>query len=76
MTLVTSLYSDDQDTVESFAAGASAWTGRLYLGSRKMADQAPGSGVALPQSIHGGPGRAGGGEELGGMRGITLHLSS
>ncbi len=72
-TLVTSLYCDDQSFVESFTAGSGAYTGRLYLGSRKMADQAPGSGVALPQSLHGGPGRAGGGEELGGLRGIAIY---
>ena len=72
-TLVTSLYCDDQEFVESFTAETGAFTGRLYLGSKKMADQAPGSGVALPQSLHGGPGRAGGGEELGGLRGIALY---
>ncbi len=72
-TLVTSLYCDDQAFVESFTAGTGPYTGRLYLGSKKMAEQAPGSGVALPQSLHGGPGRAGGGEELGGLRGIALY---
>ncbi len=38
-----------------------------------MISQAPGSGVALPQSLHGGPGRAGGGEELGGIRALDLY---
>ena len=43
--------------------GIGAWHGRLYLGSGKMADQSLGSGTVLPASVHGGPGRAGGGEE-------------
>jgi oxepin-CoA hydrolase/3-oxo-5,6-dehydrosuberyl-CoA semialdehyde dehydrogenase len=73
-TLVTSLYSDDDAWVGAYlAAGGGAHTGRLYLGSEKMAEQAPGSGVALPQSLHGGPGRAGGGEELGGLRALDLY---
>lgn len=73
-TLVTSIYSDDEAWTTEFVQASAAWTGRLYLGSEKMAEQAPGSGVALPQSLHGGPGRAGGGEELGGARGLELYL--
>ncbi len=72
--LVTSLYSDDQAWVKELLPGAGAWSGRLYLGSAKMAEQAPSSGVALPQSMHGGPGRAGGGAELGALRGLDLYL--
>jgi oxepin-CoA hydrolase/3-oxo-5,6-dehydrosuberyl-CoA semialdehyde dehydrogenase len=73
-TLVTSLYSDDDAYVGTFLTqGGGAQTGRLYLGSEKMAEQAPGSGVALPQSLHGGPGRAGGGEELGALRALNLY---
>lgn len=71
--LVTSLYSDDGEAVAGFLGRGGAACGRLYLGSKKMADQAPGSGVALPQSLHGGPGRAGGGEELGGERALSLY---
>lgn len=51
-----------------------AATGRLYVGSEESAAEAPGSGVALPQNLHGGPGRAGGGEELGGLIGVQLYL--
>lgn len=71
--LVTSLYTDDQAEAESFLAAAGAFTGRLYVGSAKVAEQMPGSGVALPQSQHGGPGRAGGGAELGGLRALELY---
>ena len=44
-----------------------------HLGSAKVADLAMGSGMALPTLVHGGPGRAGGGEELGGLRGLRLY---
>jgi len=72
--LVSSAYSDDRDWVASFVGGASAWAGRLYLGSAKMAAQSPGPGTVLPSLAHGGPGRAGGGEELGGERGLHVYM--
>ncbi len=73
-TLVTSLYSNDLEFIERFVAAGGCYTGRIYLGSEKMAAQAPGSGLALPQSQHGGPGRAGGGAELGGLDGLRLYM--
>jgi 3,4-dehydroadipyl-CoA semialdehyde dehydrogenase len=72
--LVSSAYSDDRDWVAAFVAAATPWAGRLYLGSSKMAAQSPGPGTALPQLLHGGPGRAGGGVELGGERGLHLYM--
>jgi oxepin-CoA hydrolase/3-oxo-5,6-dehydrosuberyl-CoA semialdehyde dehydrogenase len=72
--LVSSAYSDDRDWVMRFVPEAAGWNGRLYLGSAKMAAQSPGPGTALPQLLHGGPGRAGGGEELGGKRGMERYL--
>jgi 3,4-dehydroadipyl-CoA semialdehyde dehydrogenase len=39
----------------------------------KIAEQTVGPGTVLPHSIHGGPGRAGGGEELGGLRGLSFY---
>jgi len=71
--LVTSLYGDDDGWMASYLEEGGAHSGRLYLGSQKMAEQAPGSGIALPQSLHGGPGRAGGGAELGGLRALELY---
>jgi oxepin-CoA hydrolase/3-oxo-5,6-dehydrosuberyl-CoA semialdehyde dehydrogenase len=73
-TLVTSVYSDDEAWVADLVAGCGATTGRFYIGSSASASEAPGSGVALPQTQHGGPGRAGGGEELGGLGGVRLYL--
>jgi 3,4-dehydroadipyl-CoA semialdehyde dehydrogenase len=72
--LVSSAYSDDRDWVAKFVGGAGAWAGRLYLGSSKMAAQSPGPGTVLPSLVHGGPGRAGGGEELGGERGLHGYM--
>jgi oxepin-CoA hydrolase/3-oxo-5,6-dehydrosuberyl-CoA semialdehyde dehydrogenase len=72
--LVCSVYSDEEPWLAEFIPHAGAWNGRLYLGSEKMAEQAMGSGLALPQSKHGGPGRAGCGEELGGLRGLSLYM--
>ena len=73
-TLVTSVYSDDSAWIGELLDRGGSSTGRLYVGSEESAAEAPGSGVALPQSLHGGPGRAGGGEELGGLIGVQLYL--
>jgi oxepin-CoA hydrolase/3-oxo-5,6-dehydrosuberyl-CoA semialdehyde dehydrogenase len=73
-TLVTSVYSDDSVWLGHFIGQVGSVTGRVYIGSQGSADVAPGSGAALPQSNHGGPGRAGGGEELGGLQGVRLYL--
>lgn len=73
-TLVTSVYSDDPVWRRSFLTHGGATTGRLYLGSEESAGDAFGSGAALPGSLHGGPGRAGGGEELGGLVGVTRYM--
>ncbi|MFT3700622.1 MAG: 3,4-dehydroadipyl-CoA semialdehyde dehydrogenase [Kofleriaceae bacterium] len=72
--LVSSAYSDDRDWVASFVTAAAPWAGRLFLGSSKMAAQSPGPGTVLPSLVHGGPGRAGGGEELGGVRGLQFYM--
>ncbi len=73
-TLVTSVYSDDAGWVGDFLANGGGAAGRVYVGSESSAADAPGSGAALPQALHGGPGRAGGGEELGGLVGVKLYL--
>ena len=73
-TLVTSLYSDDLDWSRQFVHLVGSSTGRIYVGSEDMVSDAPGSGAALPQMMHGGPGRSGGGAELGGWRGVKLYM--
>jgi 3,4-dehydroadipyl-CoA semialdehyde dehydrogenase len=71
--LVSSVYSDDRAFVTEMIIGIAPFHGRLMLGSEKIADQTPGPGTVLPQLVHGGPGRAGGGEELGGVRGLAFY---
>jgi 3,4-dehydroadipyl-CoA semialdehyde dehydrogenase len=73
-TLVTSVYSDDAGWIGDFLARGASSTGRVYVGSQASVGETPGSGAALPQTLHGGPGRAGGGEELGGLVGLRLYL--
>jgi oxepin-CoA hydrolase/3-oxo-5,6-dehydrosuberyl-CoA semialdehyde dehydrogenase len=72
--LVTSVYSDDKAFTRTMVLGIAPFHGRLVLGSSKVAGQALPPGMALPQLIHGGPGRAGGGEELGARRGMTFYM--
>jgi oxepin-CoA hydrolase/3-oxo-5,6-dehydrosuberyl-CoA semialdehyde dehydrogenase len=50
------------------------WHGRLLVLDRDDAAESTGHGSPLPALVHGGPGRAGGGEEMGGMRGVTHHM--
>ena len=71
--LVASVFGDDRDFVRAMILEIGAWHGRLYLGSANMAAQSPGPGTVLPGTVHGGPGRAGGGEELGQFRGMALY---
>jgi oxepin-CoA hydrolase/3-oxo-5,6-dehydrosuberyl-CoA semialdehyde dehydrogenase len=73
-TLVTSIYGDDRAQVAELVGRIAPYTGRLLLGSAKIAGQSTPPGMVLPQLVHGGPGRAGGGEELGGPRGLAFYL--
>jgi oxepin-CoA hydrolase/3-oxo-5,6-dehydrosuberyl-CoA semialdehyde dehydrogenase len=72
--LVSSVYSDERAFLGEMALGLAPYHGRLFLGSSKLAGHAVGPGTVLPQMVHGGPGRAGGGEELGGARGLGFYL--
>jgi 3,4-dehydroadipyl-CoA semialdehyde dehydrogenase len=71
--LVASVYTDERDWAQAAILGLAPWNGRIYLGSAKMAAQSLGPGTVLAPLVHGGPGRAGGGEELGGLRGMALY---
>ena len=72
--LVSSVYTDDRAYARDLVLALAPHHGRLTLGSAKIADSSPGPGTVLPQLVHGGPGRAGGGEELGGIRGLDFYL--
>ena len=71
--LVCSLYSNDSAWATTAITGLAPWHGRIHWGSHKVVDQSPGPGTVLPNLIHGGPGKAGGGQELGGLRGLSFY---
>ncbi len=68
--LVASLFSHDPDVVFEVAMGIGAYHGRLVVIDRSSAEESTGHGSPLPHMKHGGPGRAGGGEEQGGIRAV------
>jgi len=72
--LVSSVYSDDRDFIQSVVLGIAPAHGRVTIGSAKIAGQAIPPGTVMPSLTHGGPGRAGGGEELGGQRGLAFYM--
>ncbi len=72
--LVGSVYSYDQSFVRDVVLGAAAHHGRMIVIDRDDARSSTGHGSPLPLLVHGGPGRAGGGEELGGIRGVLHYM--
>jgi 3,4-dehydroadipyl-CoA semialdehyde dehydrogenase len=68
--LVSSLYSDDPEFIAAAALELASSHGRIHAISPRVATTHTGHGTVMPVSIHGGPGRAGGGEELGGLRAL------
>ncbi len=72
--LVASVITHDPQVARDVALGAGAFHGRLYFNNRDSAAEATGHGSPLPHMVHGGPGRAGGGEELGGIRGVMHYM--
>jgi 3,4-dehydroadipyl-CoA semialdehyde dehydrogenase len=71
--LVCSLYGDDRRALGEAVEALMPWHGRIVVVDSKIADKSVGPGTVLPNLLHGGPGRAGGGEELGGLRGLALY---
>jgi len=72
--LVASMTTYDDALARKFVLGAAAHHGRLLILNRDCAKESTGHGSPLPTLIHGGPGRAGGGEEMGGKRGVLHYL--
>jgi oxepin-CoA hydrolase/3-oxo-5,6-dehydrosuberyl-CoA semialdehyde dehydrogenase len=72
--LVASVITNDGDVAREITLGAAAFHGRLYFNNRTSMAEATGHGAPLPHMVHGGPGRAGGGEELGGIRGVMHYM--
>ncbi len=72
--LALSFFSYDPAITRTFVLGAAAYHGRIVVIDRDSARESTGHGSPLPNLIHGGPGRAGGGEEMGGIRGVKHHM--
>ena len=72
--LVASVITHDPAVAREVVAGAGAFHGRLYFNNRDSMKESTGHGSPLPHMVHGGPGRAGGGEELGGIRGVMHYM--
>ena len=72
--LVSSVYSDERRFLTDAVLGIAPHHGRVTIANEKLAGQSLPPGMVLPGLLHGGPGRAGGGEELGGTRGMSLYL--
>src|SRR5215212_1321168 len=72
--LCLSLFTHDGGTARDFVLGAGAFHGRMLVIDRTNAAESTGHGSPLPVLTHGGPGRAGGGEEMGGVRGVKHYM--
>ncbi len=72
--LVASVITHDADVAREVVLGAAAFHGRLYFNNRESMQESTGHGAPLPHLVHGGPGRAGGGEEMGGVRGVMHYM--
>lgn len=72
--LVGSVVTADPDFARQVVFGVAPWHGRLLVLNAEDAKESTGHGSPLPGLVHGGPGRAGGGEEMGGVRGVLHHM--
>ncbi|EED36686.1 phenylacetic acid degradation protein paaN [Luminiphilus syltensis NOR5-1B] len=72
--LVGSLFTHDPEEARTVILGAAPWHGRMLVLDRDCAKESTGHGSPLANLVHGGPGRAGGGEELGGARAVKHYL--
>lgn len=72
--LVGSLFTVDNEIAQKITLGCAPYHGRFMVINRDCADESTGHGAPIASLIHGGPGRAGGGEELGGARAVLHHM--
>ena len=72
--LAGSIVTNDDKVARELVLGTAAWHGRMLVINRHCAGESTGHGSPLPHLVHGGPGRAGGGEELGGVRGVLHYM--
>lgn len=72
--LCSSIVTFDDTIARDYILGSAAYHGRILVLNRESAKESTGHGSPMPLLVHGGPGRAGGGEEMGGMRGVMHYL--
>jgi oxepin-CoA hydrolase/3-oxo-5,6-dehydrosuberyl-CoA semialdehyde dehydrogenase len=72
--LAASIFSADDAVAAQLVLGLAPFHGRIVVVNRSCAKESTGHGSPLPHLVHGGPGRAGGGEELGGIRGVLHYM--
>jgi oxepin-CoA hydrolase/3-oxo-5,6-dehydrosuberyl-CoA semialdehyde dehydrogenase len=72
--LCSSIVTADASIAKQYVMGAATHHGRILVLNNECAKESTGHGSPLPMLVHGGPGRAGGGEEMGGLRGIKHYL--
>ena len=72
--LAGSIITNDNAVARELILGTAAFHGRMLVINRHCAAESTGHGSPLPHLVHGGPGRAGGGEEMGGVRGIKHYM--
>ncbi|HYC10259.1 MAG TPA: phenylacetic acid degradation bifunctional protein PaaZ, partial [Steroidobacteraceae bacterium] len=72
--LAASIFSADDAVAAQLVLGLAPFHGRIVVVNRHCARESTGHGSPLPHLVHGGPGRAGGGEEMGGIRGVMHYL--
>ncbi|MDH4107083.1 MAG: phenylacetic acid degradation bifunctional protein PaaZ [Gammaproteobacteria bacterium] len=72
--LAGSIFTNDDAAARELVLGAAPWHGRMLIVNRHCGAESTGHGSPLPHLVHGGPGRAGGGEELGGIRGVLHYM--
>ncbi len=72
--LAGSVVTADVSFARDVVLGLAPWHGRLLVLDREDGAESTGHGSPLPMLVHGGPGRAGGGEEMGGVRGVLHHM--
>ncbi len=72
--LVSSVFTADEAFAADVIVGLAPFHGRLLVVNRHCAKESTGHGSPLPHLVHGGPGRAGGGEEMGGIRGVMHYM--
>ncbi|MFZ4633083.1 MAG: phenylacetic acid degradation bifunctional protein PaaZ [Saprospiraceae bacterium] len=72
--LVSTICTHDRHTQRQYVLEAAPWHGRILMLNRESAKESTGHGSPMPMLVHGGPGHAGGGEEMGGIRGVFHYM--